>query len=461
MTDTVADGARYTLPANPFTAPEGMVFDRWNRGNPGTRITVTGDTTIVAVWKDAPVTTWTVTLSDGYGTTQTYTINDGEIFTLPECPFTAPEGKEFDTWNYGNPGTTITVSSNVTVTAVWKDIPAKKWTITLTDGNGHNQTFTVDDGESITLPECTFTAPEGKQFSTWSMGEKGTVIVVTSDLTITAIWEDLTWTVRLSDGQGNNVVYSVENNATFNLPECPFDTPEGLSFVRWNIGAPGTSIIVTSDVIITAVWEIAPSTEWTVILNSGTGLSKSFTVENGEIFIIPACPFIAPADKEFDRWSAGSVGDQITVTSDITITAIWKDAAGERYYPVEGADQTYVIGSDTELGFSVKRVDHDEMTFDLFIGIELDGVLVSPNDYDAEPGSVIVTLNKRYLDTLKGGEHVMTINFVDGSSDVRFFVDRDSSNHLNVILIAGILLLVVDGFATTVYVIRRRKDRND
>ncbi len=47
-------------------------------------------------------------------------------YSLPECTFTAPTGKKFKAWKVNNteyaPGTSIQVSSAMTVTAVWKNI---------------------------------------------------------------------------------------------------------------------------------------------------------------------------------------------------------------------------------------------------------------------------------------------------------------------------------------------------
>ena len=60
----------------------------------------------------------------GSGTMEAQQVNPGS-FTLPSNGFTAPSGKEFSCWKVGgankNPGDEITVTSNVTVTAVWKN----------------------------------------------------------------------------------------------------------------------------------------------------------------------------------------------------------------------------------------------------------------------------------------------------------------------------------------------------
>ena len=60
----------------------------------------------------------------GTGTMDKKTGVSGE-YTLPESTFTAPDGKEFKCWKIGddekNAGDKITVSSDITVKAVWKD----------------------------------------------------------------------------------------------------------------------------------------------------------------------------------------------------------------------------------------------------------------------------------------------------------------------------------------------------
>ncbi|MEI3161410.1 MAG: InlB B-repeat-containing protein [Oscillospiraceae bacterium] len=110
----------------------------------------------------------------GTGTMQPMKVKSGENFTLPECTFTPPEGKEFAGWLAEN-GTVypagdivFSVGSSV-LKATWKDTGAAEITITFdpNGGTGTMQPMKVKSGENFTLPECTFTPPEGKEFAGW------------------------------------------------------------------------------------------------------------------------------------------------------------------------------------------------------------------------------------------------------------------------------------------------------
>ena len=133
--DPVSKSGEYTLPANGFTAPAGKAFKCWSvvigsaaavEKNVGQTIDVTANTTISAVWQDAPAGTFTVTFdaNGGTGTMNPVTGVSGE-YTLPECSFTAPDGKTFKCWSVGDTekdaGDKITVTADTTVKAVWKD----------------------------------------------------------------------------------------------------------------------------------------------------------------------------------------------------------------------------------------------------------------------------------------------------------------------------------------------------
>ena len=118
-------------------------------------------------WTAEPIQTYTVTFdaNGGSGTMNMVTEINGS-YQLPECEFTAPTGKQFKCWNVGgidkNVGVNINVTENITVLAIWEDIPVVRYSITATAGN--NGTITpmgiseVESGGNITF---TITANSG------------------------------------------------------------------------------------------------------------------------------------------------------------------------------------------------------------------------------------------------------------------------------------------------------------
>ncbi|MBR6503215.1 MAG: InlB B-repeat-containing protein [Clostridia bacterium] len=196
----------YEIPWPTFTAPAGQYFDGWMYGGylrqPGDTIHVLDDTTLRASWEDIPDTGYTISFypNEGTGTMADITNYYG-AYTLPECTFTPPDGKVFDCWMIlgveKDAGTKINVGVNTSVIAVWKDAPAAITTYTLAfDANGGSGTMTALTGStSYTLPECTFTAPAGKQFAGWNVfgytQAAGTTVNLTNNFTAAAVWEDI------------------------------------------------------------------------------------------------------------------------------------------------------------------------------------------------------------------------------------------------------------------------------
>ena len=125
---TVQKGTNVTLEA---PTKEGHLFKGWKdeKGNSypagedgKVKITVTGDMTLKAVWKDR---TFTVTYVLLDGKTRTETAAYGQNVTLGEEPRT---GYTFVGWKDGekvyHAGETITVTGDMTLTAEWKKLPS-------------------------------------------------------------------------------------------------------------------------------------------------------------------------------------------------------------------------------------------------------------------------------------------------------------------------------------------------
>lgn len=124
----------------------------------------------------------------------------GDKYKLPACAFTAPSNKRFKEWKIGNTsydvGDEITLSESVTVKAIWENIPQYTLTFDANGGTGTMESVTKYEGEKYELPASTFTAPEGKEFSKWLIGEDeydvGEEITVSANATIKATYVDET-----------------------------------------------------------------------------------------------------------------------------------------------------------------------------------------------------------------------------------------------------------------------------
>ena len=193
VSQTVHKGTTVILEA---PAKEGYLFKGWKdeKGNSypagedgKVKITVTGDMTLTAVWE---ARTFTVTYVLLDGKTRTETAAYGENVTLVEEPRT---GYTFVGWKDGEKmrqaGETITVTGNVTLTAVWE---ARTFTVTYVLLDGKTRTETAAYGQNVTLGE---EKREGHTFVGWKDGEKvrqaGETITVTGDMTFTAEWKKL------------------------------------------------------------------------------------------------------------------------------------------------------------------------------------------------------------------------------------------------------------------------------
>ena len=205
----VKAGVGYTLPECTFTPPEGKEFAGWLAVNgnvypAGHDVFSTYDQSLKATWKDKEVAEVTISFdpNGGTGTMQPMKVKSGEKFELPECTFTPPEGKEFAGWLAANgtvyPAGDIVFSTTDTVLkATWKDKEAAEVTISFdpNGGTGTMQPMKVKSGENFTLPECTFTPPEGKEFAGWlavngNVYPAGEVVTSSIDQSFKATWKD-------------------------------------------------------------------------------------------------------------------------------------------------------------------------------------------------------------------------------------------------------------------------------
>ena len=422
----------YTIPANEFTAPSGKQFKGWSLTTTGeivTKVDMTENRTVYAIWEDIPVVTYTLTFdaNGGSGTMAPITDLTGE-YTLPSNGFTAPSGKQFKGWSLTTAGEIVTkvdMTENRTVYAIWEDIPVVTYTLTF-DANGGSGTMApiADLTGEYTLPTNGFTAPSGKQFKGWSLTTDGAIITkvdMTENKTVYAIWEDIpvvTYTLTFDANGGSGTMAPIADlTGEYTLPANGFTAPSGKQFKGWSLttdGATVTKVDMTENKTVYAIWEDIPVVTYTLTFdaNGGTGSMTPKTGLTGE-YTLPANEFTAPSGKEFKGWSLTTDGEIVTkvdMTENRTVYAIWEDII----YSYEFLESTGEQTIDGKANSFKIVIDADDTKF---VSLEIDGALYEKDaDYTVKHGSTIIEFTSTglaKLNALSKGEHNVRVTFTD------------------------------------------------
>mgnify|MGYP001072211695 CR=1 FL=1 len=258
----------YDLPANEFTAPTGKQFKGWSLTTDGatvSKVAMTENRTVYAIWEDIPVSTYTLTF-DANGGTGSMTAKTGLTgeYDLPANEFTAPSGKKFKGWSLTTDGAIVTkvdMTENKTVYAIWENII---YTVTFNSNGGTSVApQDVNAGEKITEPTPAPTR-EGFTFDGWY--EDSTFSTkfnfdtpITSNLNLYANWTENKYTLTL-DANGGTGSMTAKTGLTgeYTLPDNEFTAPSGKQFKGWSLttdGAIVTKVDMTENKTVYAIWE--------------------------------------------------------------------------------------------------------------------------------------------------------------------------------------------------------------
>lgn len=259
------------------SAEEGYVFPEdlteitaTVNGKPAEILSIVDGRLIVVTYQFTATGTNEVTVrfdaNGGSGTMEDVSVAAFTGYALPECGFTAPEGKGFAGWKIGETvyavGDTVTFDANTLVTAVWAPL---KYTITLAanGGNGEMAPVVAEINTEAELPKCTFTF-KNKRFTGWFVNgeikQAGEKITVTGDITLYAMWEYNNVSVKFdaNGGEGSIADLVTLSGYTLALPACTFTAPEGKVFAGWKVGektySAGDSLKVTANTVVKAIW---------------------------------------------------------------------------------------------------------------------------------------------------------------------------------------------------------------
>ena len=125
-------------------------------------------------------------------------VENGTIYSLPECTITPPKGYEFKAWEYlgdeSEVGHKYQINNDVTIKAIWKKIATNNITIHYDSNAGQGEMLDESklENEKFIIPESRFTPPQGKEFDAWEInGQRkypGEELVLSENITLKAIW---------------------------------------------------------------------------------------------------------------------------------------------------------------------------------------------------------------------------------------------------------------------------------
>ena len=283
------------------------------------------------------------------------------------------------------------------------DLPILGYTVKF-DANGGSGTM-PDKTEQLggyVLPECTFTAPTGKQFKCWAEGSAsgqqysvGGEYDVTANVTFYAVWEDIPAVPTGLTASYNGTILAGNklaiNQLTVKLQYS--DSSEmpcaGLCEYWYNgskIDDPinyvfGVELIGTRT--ITVKYQGFETTfdvqvvGYEITFNANTGSGTMESVEYVGAYTLPTCGFTAPTGKQFKGWATSANGEVIdgttyNVTANVEFFAIWENIPVTNYTitatagangtispsgdttVAQGANQTYTITANS--GYHIKDV---------------------------------------------------------------------------------------------------------
>ena len=335
----------------------GYTFDHWEDADDssvtygdGDPITINEDITLKAIW--TPVT-YTVTYNPNGGTVtpasfeKTYGVNI-DISTLPTP---VREGFTFDRW-YKNTQLTEAYTGNddiyvanspVYLYAKYNEMI--QHTISFNSGGGtgtmNNQTVYEDttfniDANAFTKKGYTFAGWSGSNGESYDDGEE--ITNLTTDLTLTAKWNAITYTITYNANGGTVTPASFKKIYGINIDVATLSVPkkEGFAFDKWYKNEGLTQVYTGNDDIYKesgTIYIYAKYTElktYTITYKAGggSGTMEPQTVYEGEEFTLNANAF-TKSGYSFAGWSASdgksysNKSKMEPLTADLILTAKW------------------------------------------------------------------------------------------------------------------------------------------
>lgn len=131
-------------------------------------------------------------------------------------------------------------------------------------------------------------------------------------------------------------------------------------------------------------------------------------------------------DKVGDAYAVVTAKEDSGYTGTVRVKFTLQEAPKTPAYTItKGNAAKWYLKSTKTLSFTASG------DFDKFVGVSVDGKRISDSNYAAKKGSTVIALKTSYLNTLKAGDHTITIHFEDGKAEGTFQIldGKDSSNY--------------------------------
>ena len=330
---------------------DGYVFGGWSDGtsiySAGSTYTVgAANITLTAQWVPTYTVHYVMNGSLTMPTADTTTAS-GTIVALASAP--SRTGYTFAGWvdNLPTPvthaaGSNFTVIQDSTLQASWLPVA---YTVTYALASG-TSTLPTQASQNINNTFTIASTPTraGYLFTGWSDGTNtygagASYVVGSSPITLTATWSAISYTVTYDLAGGTGTLPTKSNvtiGNTFTVSTVTDPTRLAYKFVGWSDGTnsyakTNTYTAGSSNIVLTAVWNINGSTQITYANGGGSGIlpvqaglieGSEFSLASGASLTNSGLAFAGWSDGT-DTFTAGATYYVGPYTSPITLTAAW------------------------------------------------------------------------------------------------------------------------------------------
>ena len=316
----------------------------------------------------------------------------GSEYSLPECEFIAPEGKQFKAWEIDGTeypvNAPVTVTADITVKALWEDAPPAptEYIVTVTnDGNGIG---TATPSTAAAGTEITLTAtPDGDyHFKEWQVISGGVTIkddkftMPEGNVEVKAIFEEdappvpTEFTITVTSG-GNGTASASHAKAVAGTEIRLTATPKtGYHFKEWEVISGGVTIkddkflMPNDNVEVKAIFEKDAPPAPTDPAKPSISVTGTYTY-NGSEHTATVSGY-NPATMDISGNTATAAGDYtVSVTSQTgkwadgstdAVTAAWSIGKATQEAPTGliGVAPTTVGGSDGKISGVTDKMEY-------------------------------------------------------------------------------------------------------